>query len=248
MALWNPWHGCHKVSDGCKNCYVYSSDERHGRDASEVYKTKNFNLPTARKKDGTLKIPPGEMIYTCFTSDFLIEEADGWRDEAWDMMRARPDCRFLFITKRIERLEAALPPDWGDGWEHVAICVTCENQDRADFRAPIFAALPIKHCGFACSPLLGPIDLSSYLNDTTDLGIVAGGESGKFARPCHYDWVISLQRQCVSAKLPFTFDQTGARFVKDGKIYAVPRKLQHSQARKAGINFKQRGLKRYPSI
>ncbi|MDE7407733.1 MAG: phage Gp37/Gp68 family protein, partial [Muribaculaceae bacterium] len=21
--MWNPWHGCHKISDGCRHCYVY---------------------------------------------------------------------------------------------------------------------------------------------------------------------------------------------------------------------------------
>ena len=29
-----------------------------------------------------------------------------------------------------------------------------------------------------------------------------------------------------------------AKFKKDGKVYFVPRKLQHSQARKAKINYK----------
>lgn len=23
---WNPWHGCKKVSPGCKNCFVYKMD------------------------------------------------------------------------------------------------------------------------------------------------------------------------------------------------------------------------------
>ncbi|MEN6339375.1 MAG: DUF5131 family protein, partial [Clostridiaceae bacterium] len=30
---WNPWHGCHKYSAGCQNCYVYRMDDRHGKDA-----------------------------------------------------------------------------------------------------------------------------------------------------------------------------------------------------------------------
>ena len=34
VAGWNPWHGCRKISEGCRNCYVYRIDERHGRDAS----------------------------------------------------------------------------------------------------------------------------------------------------------------------------------------------------------------------
>ncbi|MFR1499226.1 MAG: DUF5131 family protein, partial [Monoglobus pectinilyticus] len=23
---WNPWHGCHKISAGCANCYMFRSD------------------------------------------------------------------------------------------------------------------------------------------------------------------------------------------------------------------------------
>ena len=29
--LWNPWHGCHKISEGCRHCYVYRTDAQYGR-------------------------------------------------------------------------------------------------------------------------------------------------------------------------------------------------------------------------
>lgn len=32
---WNPWRGCKKVSPGCKNCFVYKMDQRHGRDTTK---------------------------------------------------------------------------------------------------------------------------------------------------------------------------------------------------------------------
>ena len=102
-SLWNPWHGCHKLSTGCRHCYVYRGDSKHGKDSSIITKTGQFNLPVRRKKDKTYKIPSGNLVYTCFTSDFLIEEADEWRIEAWKMMRERYDLHFLFITKRIDR-------------------------------------------------------------------------------------------------------------------------------------------------
>lgn len=114
-SLWNPWHGCHKLSTGCRHCYVYRGDSKHGKDSSIITKTGQFNLPVRRKKDKTYKIPSGNLVYTCFTSDFLIEEADEWRIEAWKMMRERYDLHFLFITKRIDRLSQCLPPDWGTG-------------------------------------------------------------------------------------------------------------------------------------
>ena len=118
-SMWNLWHGCHKLSEGCRHCYVYRTDGKYGKDSSVVTKTEKFDLPLQRKKNGMYKIPSGNLVYTCFTSDFLIEDADEWRAEAWEMMRIRQDLRFLFITKRIDRLQQCLPPDWGDGYDNV---------------------------------------------------------------------------------------------------------------------------------
>lgn len=111
--MWNPWHGCHKLSAGCQNCYVYRGDSKRGKDSSIITQTEKFNLPVQRKRDKTYKIPAGNLVYTCFTSDFLVEEADAWRAEAWQMMRERQDLHFLFITKRIDRLQKCLPPRLG---------------------------------------------------------------------------------------------------------------------------------------
>ena len=44
MTIWNMWHGCHKISAGCANCYVYRRDESIGKDASVVCKTRTFDL------------------------------------------------------------------------------------------------------------------------------------------------------------------------------------------------------------
>ena len=233
---WNPWHGCHKISAGCEHCYVYRGDARYGRDPSVPAKTSSFRLPVARARSGAYRIPSGSTVYTCFTSDFLLEEANDWRIEAWEMIRARPDLRFFFVTKRIERLPVNLPLDWGTGYEHVTIACTVENQDRADFRLPIFLASPIAHRHIVCEPLLEKIELSAYLTRGIEQ-LSVGGESGSRARPCHFDWVLGLRRQAVEAGVPFVFRQTGANFVKDGRLYRIPRPLQHEQAQKAGLDF-----------
>lgn len=234
--MWNLWHGCRKLSAGCRNCYVYRGDSKHGRDSSVVTKTEKFGLPLQRKRDHTYKIPSGTLVYTCFTSDFLIEEADEWRAEAWEMMRERQDLHFLFITKRIDRLCQCLPPDWGEGYDNVTICCTMENQDRADYRLPVYKAAPVKHKIIICEPLLSPVDFGEELGSWVEQ-IVAGGESGKEARICNYDWVLDIRRQCMEHGINFWFKQTGYRFVKDGHEYKVARQFQHSQARKAGINY-----------
>lgn len=236
MPLWNPWHGCHKLSAGCVNCYVYRTDGKHGIDSSVVMKTKSFGLPVRKKRDGSYKIGAGEMVYTCFSSDFFVEDADEWRGEAWEMIRSRPDLRFLMITKRIDRLQAVVPDDWGEGYDNVTICCTMENQERADYRLPIYRAAPVKHKIIVCEPLLSAVDLSPYLGAWVEQ-VIVGGESGREARTCHYDWVLGIRRQCVEHGISFRFRQTGARLLKDGQLYRIRRQFQHSQARKAGIDY-----------
>ena len=155
------------------------------------------------------------------------------------MMRERSDCEFLFITKRITRFEKCLPDDWGIGYANVSICSTVENQAKADERLPIFLHAPICHKMIVCEPLLERIDLSPYLGDWVE-SVTVGGESGDEARLCEYDWILDIRRQCMEADVPFRFKQTGANFKKDGKLYRIPRKLQHVQARKANINTEKR--------
>ncbi len=108
-------------------------------------KTQAFNAPIKKKRDGSYKIPSGKIVLTCFTSDFLLKDADEWREECWQMIRTRNDLLFYFFTKRIDRLQECLPDDWCDGYDNVIIGCTVENQDMADYRLPIFKSLPIKH-------------------------------------------------------------------------------------------------------
>lgn len=234
MALWNLWHGCHKLSAGCANCYVYRTDSKYDKDSSIITKTRNFDLPIKKDRKGDYKIPSGELVYTCFTSDFFLEEADEWRKEAWKIMKKRSDLNFLIITKRIDRFKATLPDDWGSGYDNVIIGCTTENQDRADYRLPIFKEAFIKHKIIICEPLLGPINLSKFLDNDIEQ-VLVGGESGNEARICDYSWILNIRNQCIEKRINFYFKQTGARFLKDGKLYKIARKDQHRMARKAGI-------------
>ena len=199
-------------------------------------KTLAFDLPVKRKRDKSYKIPPGSMVFTCFTSDFLLEDADEWRSECWAMMRERSDCRFYFFTKRIHRFMECVPDDWGSGYPNVMVGCTVENQAMADQRLPIFEALPIRYKTIIVAPMIERIDLSNYLNDSIE-EVSVGGESGRGARPLDFDWVLSLREQCIRAGVPFRFHQTGAKLIKDGRQYYIRRCHQHTQAKKAGVDF-----------
>ena len=198
-------------------------------------KTAAFDFPVKRKRDKSYKLPPGKVVFTCFTSDFFLKDADEWRPDCWRMMRERSDCMFYFFTKRIDRFAECIPDDWGDGYDNVLIGCTIENQEMADYRLPIFKSAPIKHKILAVAPLLGPIHLLPYLDNTIE-EVSVGGESGVNARPCHYEWILDIRQQCIEKRVPFRFHQTGAYFVKDGRTYRIMRKYQLSQAHKAGID------------
>ena len=233
-TMWNLWHGCSKVSPGCAHCYVYRRDASVGRDSSIVKKTQNFNLPIRKTRDGLYKIPSGSYFYTCFSSDFFHPDADVWRPDAWNMMRIRSDCHFFMITKRPERVKDLLPSDWGQGWEHVDIAVTCENQTMADKRLPIYLNLPLKEYAVMVEPMLSAVNLLPYIKNIDSVSV--GGESGPDARACDYNWVLDLHDQCIENGVAFSYHQTGAKLIKDGKLYQIPRSQQHSQAKKAGLD------------
>lgn len=191
-------------------------------------KTGAFNLPVRQKRDNTYKIPGGTVVFTCFTSDFLLEDADGWRDECWKMIRQRPDLYFYFFTKRIHRFEKCMPSDWGDGYDNVLVGCTVENQQMADFRLPIFKSLPIKHKSIIASPLISALNLEPYLDEDIE-EVSTGGESGLYARVCDFQWILNLREQCIAKNIPFRFHQTGAKLLKDGKLYHIPRPISISK-------------------
>ncbi|RVU55474.1 DUF5131 family protein [Anaerosphaera multitolerans] len=234
MAMWNPWRGCRRYSEGCKYCYIHKGDIKRNIKTDEIIKTKDFYKPIEKFKNGNYKIKSG-TVYLCFSTDFLIEDADKWRRECWDIIKERSDLSFLFLTKRIDRFLKCIPKDWGEGYENVTVCCTVENQETADYRLSIFKELPIKHKCITAQPLIEKIDISKYLKGVEH--VVVGGESDNNARPLNYQWVLDIREQCIKEKVNFEFRQCGTYFIKDGRGYKLQTKDLTSQARKANINY-----------
>ncbi len=205
--------GCYPKSDGCTYCYFYGPySKRYGQNT--IVKTEDFDKPVMRNTKGSYFVTGGKTVATCFATDFFLPEADEWRKEAWAMIKERQDLDFLILTKRIDRFTVSLPPDWGDGYDNVNIGCSVENQETAAARLPAFVSYPIKRRFVGCSPLLGPIDLTPYLSAIDH--VTVSGETGREARVCDYDWVLSLREQCVSARITLWFKGTGSLFRQDG--------------------------------
>lgn len=238
MAMWNPWRGCHRYSEGCKYCYIHKGDAKRGVDTELIVKTSKMTAPIERyvrgKNAGRYKMGENQTVYVCFSSDFLIEEADAWRGECWEIIKQRPDLNFLFLTKRIERFESCMPADWADGYDNVIVGCTVENAATAAYRLPIFDKLPIKHKNIICQPLIERISINDHLGGV-EL-VVVGGESDRSARPLDYDWVLAIRDECISRGVKFEFRQCGTHFIKDGRMYTLNVGQLAAQARKADIN------------
>ncbi len=235
MAMWSPWRGCHKYSEGCKFCYIHKGDAKRDVDTGAIIKTDHFYAPIVKNNKGEYKMKSGQIVYLCFSTDFLIEEGDEWREECWKMIKERSDLHFIFLTKRIERFAQCIPNDWNDGYENVTVGCTVENQRRADVRLSLFANLPIKHKNIICQPLIEEINIEKYLSNI-EL-VVVGGESDRYARPLNYSWVLSIREQCISKGVHFEFRQCGTHFIKEDKEYTLKVSDLCSQARKANINY-----------
>lgn len=243
---WNPWHGCHKCSEGCQNCYAYFLDKRYGRDTNEVVKNKsNFNFPVKKDKGGHYKLESGSFVRVCMTSDFFLEEADEWRGEAWDFIRQRPDVTFSLLTKRAQRIKECLPDDWGDGWDNVTFSVSCENQKRLDERMPYLLEIPSKHKWVSLKPFIGEIEIDKYLATGQIEVVLAGGENYLGSRPLHYEWVKKVYDACVKYSVQLIFGQIGNVFITDG----IERKIhnrteQMVEALRSGLNYPPKDIEK----
>jgi protein gp37 len=195
-ATWNPWMGCHKVSPGCKFCYMFRERKRYGQNPDVVVRSKTkFRDPLKWPKEP-------KFCFTCSWSDWLIEEADAWREEAYDVIRATPWITYQILTKRIERAAGRVPdPPLANIWLGVSV-ESPVYLHRIDALRSIPAAVRF----LSIEPLLqdvGFLDLSGID------WVIVGGESGPIARPMHPDWVRSIRDQCIGAGVPFFFKQWG---------------------------------------
>jgi protein gp37 len=224
-ATWNPWHGCLKISPGCAHCYMYRDKRRYGQDPSLVVRSKtSFDAPQKWKEP--------KMIFTCSWSDFFIQEADEWREEAWEVIRNTPQHTYQILTKRPERICEQLPNRWP--FQNVWLGVSVENA-RFYWRIDSLNQIPASVRFLSLEPLLSPMPCLPLEGISW---VVVGGESGPGCRPMKPEWVREIREQCRKAEVAFFFKQWGGPRkevtgrVLDGRIWdAMPQRQSEKKPR-----------------
>ena len=203
-AQWNPIIGCKPCSPACEHCYAAAWAKRFGQ---------SFE-PHLSSQDR----PPRKGVVFCgnmtdlFGGWLEVKQSAAFIEKLFHKNRysglLEPnDAVYLFLTKRVARMEQALREYAYVDIPHALFGFTAEDQTHYDERLYWMEEVANRRRWWiSCEPLLGSIDLR--FREFRDKGIrlpewvVVGCESGARRRPCPLEWVESIVEQCMAAKVP----------------------------------------------
>lgn len=238
----NPWWGCTKVSDACRNCYAERDARRFGH--PELWGTsaprrffgeEHWQQPLlwnrkAEKAGTHVRVFAGSM---CDIFEDLSVLANP-RDRLFRLIEQTPWLTWLLLTKRPQNIAGMLPRPWpNEPRRNVWLLATAGDQEEADRNVGALIKVPAVVRGVSCEPLLGEVDLSPWLcQECIDFTaaeyqkcpnnriqwIIVGGESGPHARPMKRAWVRYLLEQALDAGIPFFFKHWGEHNAKGERV------------------------------
>jgi len=220
----NPWIGCTKVSDGCKNCYAEALMDKRWKKVkwgpgairqrtSRANWWEPIKWDNAAKKAGVRR-----RVFCASLADVFDEEVpDEWRRDLLMLTHQTRNLDWLFLTKRAQKMKAFMncPPEYMHTIRNIWLGVSVENQKTADERIPLLLDTPAAVRFVSYEPALGPVDFTPYWRVISDpekwlSWIIVGGESGHGARPFDIAWARSVIHQCQAFGVPCFVKQLGA--------------------------------------
>lgn len=230
----NPWWGCVKVSDGCRECYAETFAKRVGQKVwgpaattpRRFFADKHWAEPLRWNADAE-KAGVRARVFCASMADVFEDhpEVGPHRERLFSLIEQTPWLDWLLLTKRPQNVVSMARESWAAGFpSNVWMGTSTEHQAAADERIPYLLAIPAAVRFLSAEPLLGPINLErhphgaqpdpqsgvypAWYSQQIDW-VIAGGESGPKARPMHPDWARELRDQCTSAGVAFFFKQWG---------------------------------------
>lgn len=182
-----------KVSEGCKNCYAETLDNRwkgghwgpgsDRRSMSDSYWGQPVKWNAAAQKAGM----PAK-VFCASMADIFENHPDvfQWRRRLFDIIEETPFLIWQLLTKRPENIMGLISEHWNEEDPldefppNVWIGASVENQKAADERIPHLLKVPAAVKFLSCEPLLGPLDLTEYmtLTDSNATGTAVAEERG----------------------------------------------------------------------
>lgn len=199
--------GCTPVSSGCAHCWARALAARFpdtlGDPDAVRFDPKPLDRALRRRRPTVFSLW-NDLFHAAVTDNEIVG--------VLDVIAARPEHRFLVLTKRPERLEPLLYGERG-GWmlgggDHLPqlwLGTSAEDQATLDARAPYLMALKEASCGaqrtvLSLEPLLGPVRFPNWLSLAVDV-VVVGPENGADKRPCEAAWLRDVELQCEDARI-----------------------------------------------
>ncbi|MFM5935753.1 MAG: DUF5131 family protein [Dolichospermum sp.] len=241
----NGGHWCRKISEGCLNCYAEAQNQSgffsfasHLKYTGEA---PNLILDEV-VLESWLKLKKPHKIFVCSMSDMFGE----WIPEEWILkmftyFRKCPQHTFQVLTKRPGRMhdivsrlawrttEEGAWTDYGSiaylaktgarPLPNVWLGTSIENQKAADSRN--LPLIRLNNLGWTTFYSVEPLIERVTLNLNSISWVIVGGESGKGARPCHYEWILGVINQCQEADTPVFVKQLGSNYWQEGASIKV---------------------------
>lgn len=186
----NPWEGCQKVGPGCDHCYAETRNARFSGGHAVNWgpgaprrrtSAANWKKPlawNAAHAEFFAKHGRRQRVFCASLADVFDNEVPvQWRIGLMSLILKTPNLDWLLLTKRIgnaaEMLDVAFRAvhaqreKWVDNVpDNVWIGATIVNQQEADRDIPKLLAVPARVRFLSMEPLLGPVDVSRWLEPT----------------------------------------------------------------------------------
>ena len=220
---WNPVTGCTKVSPGCDHCYMYAMYPRlRGmgvagyNDAPDIVRC----MPERLETPWQWKTPRfvfvnsmSDLFHAAVPLDFITALFKVMADTApkghiYQILTKRPGRTVYWWQQNAHCFDQQWP-------SNVWLGVSVENEKYAP-RLTVLERVPAPTRFVSAEPLLGKVDLRSWLQREVLHWVIVGGESGPGARPMDLDWARDLRDQCNAYAVPFFLKQLGGGRNKQG--------------------------------
>lgn len=196
----NFYIGCTKVSEGCKNCYMYRLEERWGRDPKIVRKTNWENIERNLRNWKPSRIFVNSMSDTFHDSISYQEIA-----KMFHIMLDYPKHQYMILTKRSARMRIIFEKEHLP--DNFMLGVSVENNNHLD-RVDDLLECDVYNKFLSLEPLLDNVYPD---RDLTPIKLcIVGGESDRFnPRIPKEEWIDKIKEWCDFFKIPFFFKQWG---------------------------------------